>query len=264
MAENDAPGAQTPATEPVRAADAATTPTQVQPAPQPPAAQPSPQAAPTTPAQPSDRDWKANAEEMRNIKAQNAVITQQLAAITKALGSLAPSAPAPAAQPPAPVAPPTAPAQQVQAPPQVVGDPELAAKFAFTEALSDLSDDYSLSKAQRNAVFPLFKSSDMTADALKATLDTLGIGKKPAPPTAAPAAPAPQPPPIVPKATTRSDTGPPGTSAGQINLANASEAQLLAMPEEDLRKLLDAERRSKGGWSHNSPFTRSLPARMTK
>lgn len=130
---------------------------------------------------------------------------------------------------------------------------EMKARTTFQDALDEV--DVPLNKAQRSVIQKLFLADKPpeAAEWLKGTLASLGIDK----PAAAPAAvvQAAKPPP--PQAQTRSDTGPPGATHGEVDLSNISREKLQSMTKEQRMELYRQRDVRQGGGNHN-PFTKQI------
>lgn len=194
---------------------------------------------PTTPpaevAQPSKSEWVDYRKEQRD--------TQKLLKDVLARLDAKPGEPDKAKAKPAPTA--DDPSADIRA--ELA---EMKARTTFQDALDEV--DVPLNKAQRSVIQKLFLADKPPEAAgwLKDTLASLGITK--AAPVVAQATKAPPP-----QAQTRSDTGPPGATHGEIDLDRVTKAQLQSMSEAD-RRALYRRQDEKGGGSNYNPFTKTL------
>ena len=245
-----------------------TTTTQAPAATETPAAAPAPAApvpAATAPAAPPPATL---ADVDKRMKPLESKMDQVLAALGKIAAPAAPPAPPARASTTAP------PAEAAPPPPATPpADPRYEAvivRDAFNTAMEAVGDDYpALTKPQKKTLLDNFtRANPGEAEVwVRAQLDGLGIGK-PAPAPAAPVVTAPvaaAPAPVVQKATTVSNTGTPGASAGKVDFRSATKEQLTAMSYEERQRVYASDAAS-GRWSEvNHPFSRNkLPSDIAR
>lgn len=193
-------------------------------------------------AQPSKDEWVAYRKEQRK--------TQDM--LNSVLEKLTTKEPEKATKKPAPTADEGVAALQAEL-------AEMKARTTFQDALDEA--DVSLTKPQKSILMSFYakEKPSNAVEWIKDTAAKLGIGGKPAAPAAAPdpakAAPAPTPAP--PQAQTRSDTGPPGATHGEVDLSRMTKSQLMSLPEKQRRELY-RQRDERMGNSNYNPLTKTL------
>ena len=198
------------------------------------------------PAQPSKREWADYRKEQRETQ-------KKLDANTTALAALVASTKT--GEKPKATETKTAPTADEATGALRVELDGLKSRQAFQDALDET--DVPLTKPQRKRLQSMF-GHDKPEDAgewLASALADLGIEKPKSAPTAA-TAPAPRATPA--QAQTRSDTGPPGATHGEIDLDKITGDALRAMPEDQRRKLYLARDAKQGARDYN-PLTKTIP-----